>query len=253
MIDAGWNVVPTGAFSQQYVSIPTVTAKEAGYVFVYLSYEDQSNNWVYFDDFKVTVTPTNILQSNEYYPFGLLTQNSWTRDNTSNSFLYDGGNELNTTTGIYETMFRGYDPALGRFHQIDPLAYRSSDLTPYHYAGNNPVNFNDPWGLLKATQQEFFDFINDALAGNGGTWSEDGGQHLFSDEEFAAMNASFGEGGGGSGSYMSSPRPCWCSSPTSQARLPQLVGRIIFEVNDFKTAPGVFDSNMFELGAHFIG
>ncbi len=67
VMDMGWTAVPSSAnFSQQKISIPTVTAKEAGYIFVYLSYEDQSNNWVYFDDFKVTFTPTSILQSNEY-------------------------------------------------------------------------------------------------------------------------------------------------------------------------------------------
>ena len=103
----------------------------------------------------------------------------------------------------YDLAFRNYDAALGRFHQVDPLAYRDASTSPFAYAGNNPIRYNDPWGLLKATQQEFFDFINDALNGNGGTWSEDGGQHLFSDGEFAAMNASFGEGGGGSGSFLS--------------------------------------------------
>jgi len=104
---------------------------------------------VYFDDVKMTYTPTNILQSNEYYPFGLLTQNSWTRDNAAgNNFLYNDGAELNNTTSTYETFFRGYDPALGRFMQVDPLAHMSSDLTPYHYASNNPVSFNDPWGLM---------------------------------------------------------------------------------------------------------
>jgi hypothetical protein len=39
---------------KQKISIPQITVKEAGYMFVYLSYETASNNWVYFDDFKVT-------------------------------------------------------------------------------------------------------------------------------------------------------------------------------------------------------
>ncbi|MBS1680388.1 MAG: RHS repeat-associated core domain-containing protein, partial [Bacteroidetes bacterium] len=112
----------------------------------------------------------------EYYPFGLQTQNSWTRDSTvGNNFLYDAGNELNTTTGVYETMFRGYDPALGRFMQVDPLAYRSHNLTPYHYAGNNPIGYNDPTGLKVALN--IYDIIN-FLWNNteyGGSWSNDGG------------------------------------------------------------------------------
>ncbi len=59
-MDAGWQVVPSGSFTKQNVSLPTITVKEAGFVFVYLSYEDQSNNYIYFDDFKVTVTERHI-------------------------------------------------------------------------------------------------------------------------------------------------------------------------------------------------
>src|ERR1041385_4147572 len=70
------------------------------------------------DDFKVTVTPTNIIQSNEYYPFGSQTANSWTRDNSvANNFLANGGTELNTTSSLYDLEFRNYDPILGRMHQ----------------------------------------------------------------------------------------------------------------------------------------
>jgi len=144
-------------FAQHQIVFPTLTAKEAGYIFVYLSYEDQSNNYVYFDDLNVTITPTNVIQSNEYYPFGLQTANSWTRDNTTNNFLYDAGNELNSTSGFYDLPFRNYDAALGRFFQVDQLAYRDHSFTPYHYAGNDPIGWNDPSGLVKqyyATPQD---------------------------------------------------------------------------------------------------
>jgi RHS repeat-associated protein len=42
---------------------------------------------------------------------------------------------------------RFYDPALGRFHSIDPLIelYQES-WTPYHYSFNNPIRFGDPDG-----------------------------------------------------------------------------------------------------------
>jgi RHS repeat-associated protein len=147
VMDMGWTAVPSTAnFAKQKISLPTITAKEAGFIFIYLSYEDQSNNWVYFDDLKVTFTPTNILQSNEYYPFGLQTANSWTRDNSNNNFLYNGGSELNTTTGLYDLRYRNYDAVLGRFGQVDPLADTYSSLSPYNYGNNNPARFNDPSG-----------------------------------------------------------------------------------------------------------
>ena len=40
----------------------------------------------------------------------------------------------------------GYDAALGRFLQVDPLAHRSGGHSPYNYAFNDPVLFNDPMG-----------------------------------------------------------------------------------------------------------
>jgi len=48
---------------------------------------------------------------------------------------------------IYSTIYRSYDPQLGRFHQIDPLADVINDHTPYAYVLNNPLIFNDPYGL----------------------------------------------------------------------------------------------------------
>jgi hypothetical protein len=35
---------------------------------------------------------------------------------------------------------------LGKFLQVDPMADKYGSLTPYNYAGNNPVIFNDPMG-----------------------------------------------------------------------------------------------------------
>jgi hypothetical protein len=89
------------------VSISQLTISEPGYVFVYLSYEHTSNSYVYFDDFKVKHTKTNVVQYNEYYPFGLQATTSWTRDSNKNNYLYNAGSELNPQTGWYETFFRG--------------------------------------------------------------------------------------------------------------------------------------------------
>ncbi|WP_373522553.1 RHS repeat-associated core domain-containing protein [Aquiflexum sp.] len=41
------------------------------------------------------------------------------------------------------TQFRAYDPAMGRWCQLDPMASEmSSCWTPYNYSFNNPVRFN---------------------------------------------------------------------------------------------------------------
>ncbi|MBX2895773.1 MAG: hypothetical protein KF763_10045 [Cyclobacteriaceae bacterium] len=119
-------------------------AKEEGFIFAYVSNESPTLVDVYFDDVVMTHTKGNVVQYNEYYPFGMQTANSWTRENvTGNNFLANGGTELNTTSNLYDLDFRNYDPALGRMYGVDPMASKYSSLTPYNYSFNNPVMFND--------------------------------------------------------------------------------------------------------------
>ncbi|MGC3946381.1 MAG: DUF6443 domain-containing protein [Chryseolinea sp.] len=154
-IDAGWdkldenfsqntNLSNKDAFDHLEVEM---TVKSEGYAYIFVSNEHPTPLDIHFDDFKVTHTPSNVVQYNEYYPFGLQTENSWTReDAVANQFLYNSGSELNDSTQWYEMFYRDYDPALGRMLQLDPLASVFSSVSGYNYALNNPVMMNDPMG-----------------------------------------------------------------------------------------------------------
>ena len=48
---------------------------------------------------------------------------------------------------MYETAFRGLDPQLGRWWQIDAHAEYHLSTSPYTYVLNNPLLYNDPLGL----------------------------------------------------------------------------------------------------------
>jgi RHS repeat-associated protein len=113
--------------------------RKAGYLYVYLSNENPVIAEVFFDDFKIHHVKSPVIQYSEYYPYGMSTSGSWTREYNSNSYLYNQGSESNTNTGWYETMFRDYNPVLGRFMQVDPLAAKYDNWSPYHYAFNDPV------------------------------------------------------------------------------------------------------------------
>jgi len=52
----------------------------------------------------------------------------------------------------YQTFFRNYDAALGRWVGVDPKAESAESMTTYQYAGNNPIMFNDPLGDLTDAQ-----------------------------------------------------------------------------------------------------
>lgn len=65
-----------------------------------------------------------------------------------NNFLFNKVElQSDLELGLYQTMFRLYDPAIGRFIQVDPLAEIFPGINEYNFGFNNPVNYSDPLGL----------------------------------------------------------------------------------------------------------
>ncbi len=84
---------------------------------------------------------------NDYYPFGLTFNHYESPTGTPNYYKYNSFEEQQET-GWYDYQARYYDPALGRFLQIDPMAEISRKFSPYTYAMNNPIRYVDPDGMM---------------------------------------------------------------------------------------------------------
>ncbi|MFZ6014037.1 MAG: RHS repeat-associated core domain-containing protein [Bacteroidota bacterium] len=123
--------------------------KEPGFAYLYVSNEHPTFADSYFDDVKMTLTPSVVVALNDYYSFGM-EFNSYRRENSvENRYLYNGKeiqDELDL--GWYDYILRQYDPMIGRFTSIDPAGQFMRRVSPYAYAFNNPIRFTDPDGAV---------------------------------------------------------------------------------------------------------
>jgi RHS repeat-associated protein len=102
-----------------------------------LSYSDANNDKL--------ITNNEIVEESNYYPFGLK-QTGY--NNVTNSLGNSSaqkyklkGKEWQDELGLneYAFGFRDYDPAIGRWNVIDPLAEKYITTSPYAFVQNNPL------------------------------------------------------------------------------------------------------------------
>jgi len=92
-----------------------------------------------------------VLQENHYYPFGMAMDGQWIGDpGRENKYRYNG-KELEEDFGLnwYAYGARYYDPAIGRFTGVDPIADQFAWVSTYNYAENEPIAHIDLHGLQK--------------------------------------------------------------------------------------------------------
>jgi RHS repeat-associated protein len=88
---------------------------------------------------------------NEYYPFGLVNQQTSSTQFGSKEQRYKfGSKELIKDFNLesYNFEARMYNPQIARFQRLDPMADKRVGLTPYNYVSNNPITRIDPTGML---------------------------------------------------------------------------------------------------------
>jgi RHS repeat-associated protein len=143
-IEARSQPVGSNANTLHAVVLPTISVKETGYLFVYLSYDNTSGGDVYFDELKITYQESPVVQVNSYYPYGLPAF-VWNREGEVENKYKFQGKELDEHTGWHDFHARQYDGETGRWLAVDPAG---QFVSPYSAMGNNPVMTIDPDGRL---------------------------------------------------------------------------------------------------------
>jgi RHS repeat-associated protein len=115
---------------------------------------------------------TELIQADDYYPFGL-TFNSYQRSySKSNNYKYQGKEEVpEMGVGTYDFHARMYDATLVRTFQMDPMAEKFYGYSPYSWVMNNPLIMIDPTGMVAApiydTEGNFLGTDDEGLQGAG--------------------------------------------------------------------------------------
>ena len=145
----------TGNTQLQFFAQPegyvTLSAVEGEYNYVYQYTDHLGNVRLSYTDDNGTL---EIVEENNYYPFGLKhrgynTLTSALGNDVAQRWKYGGKEYMQAGMDLnwYDVGARNYDPALGRWMNLDPLAEQMRRHSPYNYAFDNPVYFMDPDGM----------------------------------------------------------------------------------------------------------
>jgi len=91
----------------------------------------------------------DVISYADYYPFGMDMPG---RGGSMADYRYgyngmEKDDEVSGDGNSYTTNFRQYDPRLGRWKSLDPMAGKFPNISPFVAFNNNPIYFVDPLGL----------------------------------------------------------------------------------------------------------
>jgi RHS repeat-associated protein len=106
----------------------------------------------------------------DFYPFGgVMPGRSMNAANPNDIYKFTGiacptCRKRDAEIGLDYMLARNYDPEIGRFLSVDPLADKFPGWSPYNYTMNNPVNMVDPDGKQSIDPHSLFSGLMNAMA-----------------------------------------------------------------------------------------
>jgi RHS repeat-associated protein len=169
----GWNLIQEGSSAS---SADRIYAHGNRVDEIVASCPVSLNQWAYhhYDARGHCILLTNasggLQEQYDYDAFGkpyFYNSTAWTTLQPSSSwgnrFLFTGREWLKDIA-VYDFRNRHYLPELGRFIQPDPKEFLAGDYNLYRYCHNDPVNKNDPMGLLSGFKE--YELVKDGPIDN---------------------------------------------------------------------------------------
>lgn len=152
----GFTILEGAEFTGSNISVPNYTLK---WRYEYNMYDHLDNLRLTYSDLNSngTISQDEILQTQEYYPYGMPHSKSLSsaleshRQFNGIDYVKDYDLSLSMTT------YRSLDGSLGTWTGVDPKAEVSKGMSPYCAMASNPISYNDPDG----------DYIPAAILGAG--------------------------------------------------------------------------------------
>lgn len=160
LFDENMNLIPgsSGALkvkdqgNWKTLETETITVPENGFIQVFSS--NTSTTAVSFDNLTIILYQGKLLEEYNYYPYGLVFDQTQAVVNTpKTNYLYNGKelqhNEFGTGNGLELCDYgaRMYDSQIGRWNGVDPLAMQFFRWSPFNYCFSNPVRLIDIDGM----------------------------------------------------------------------------------------------------------
>ena len=118
-----------------------------------------------------------VIETNDYYPFGSRWNTTASLTDQSNRFRYNSKEEqsslypasVRNAVSYIDYGARQYDPVLGRWFAQDPLLEKYYGISPYAFCGNNPIRYEDVDGedLVDKAAGYFIGGVANVVPGTG--------------------------------------------------------------------------------------
>ncbi|MBL7829181.1 MAG: hypothetical protein JNJ57_21280, partial [Saprospiraceae bacterium] len=142
-----------------YTDEGRITPNGAAYRYEYTIKDHLGNARISFADLNannVVDVPSDVLQENHYYPFGMNMSYTWLDETTLIDNRYQFSNrELHNDyqLNLAHHGARWYDAAIGRWSSVDKFSPFAPDWNPYRYGFDNPTLYIDPEGLFESKKE----------------------------------------------------------------------------------------------------